>query len=232
MTRAVLLKCLGEFTEAVLENLLLPVPPPRYIQCADLPADADDIFDDGLDEEAAAEELKQQETYRPIKVFLTGLPKGSSYMRDAPYILHQILKSLDLQEPGKQSVTEIIVRTTFCVYHEDGQEGGLSLLNVMERLRIALLRRRVIGKQFKLNLSAGLETLVYPDTGPPPEGTAPYYLGEMLTTWNAPIIEREVHYDKKGYSNIRGSDPGCDRIGPGAAHGQYGAGLGTGGSEK
>ena len=49
MTRAVLLKCLGEFTEAALENLLLPVPPPRYIQCTDLPVDADDIFDDGLD---------------------------------------------------------------------------------------------------------------------------------------------------------------------------------------
>lgn len=220
MTRVFLLEHLKTFTEETLADLLLPVPPPRHTICVDL-AGGDD-FDDGLGGECANENAEQPEPSRVVKVFTNALPKGSSVTRDAPYVLHQILKTLDFQKPGQLPLAEILVRTTFCIYHEDGQEGGLSLLNAMERLRIGLLRRRVIGKQFRLDLSAGLETLVYPDTGPPPEGTAPYYLGEMLTTWNAPIIEREVDYDKTCCSNIRKSGPGpdCNRTGPGA-HGEY-----------
>ena len=60
------------------------------------------------------------------------------------------------------------------------------LLNLMERLRISLLRQIVIGDQFQLDLKAGLETLVYPDD------TAPYYAGEMISTWKIPAIQREV----------------------------------------
>ena len=60
------------------------------------------------------------------------------------------------------------------------------LLNLMERLRIYLLKQVVIGGQFQLDLKAGLESLVYPDD------TAPYYAGEMLSTWILPAVEREV----------------------------------------
>ena len=60
------------------------------------------------------------------------------------------------------------------------------LVNLMERLRISLLRKVVIGGQFQLDLEAGLETLIYPDD------TAPYYAGEMISTWKLPSVEREV----------------------------------------
>ena len=60
------------------------------------------------------------------------------------------------------------------------------LLNLMERLRIAILKKVVIGEQFEIDLEAGLECLVYPDD------TAPYFLGEMVSTWKMPTIKREV----------------------------------------
>lgn len=60
------------------------------------------------------------------------------------------------------------------------------LLNLMERLRIYLLQRVVIGGKYQLNLEAGLETLIYPNE------SAPYYVGEMVSTWDMPSVEREV----------------------------------------
>ena len=62
----------------------------------------------------------------------------------------------------------------------------LMLLALMERLRIALLKQVVIGNQFALNTQAGLETMCYPDD------TAPYFSGEMVSTWRLPGIQREV----------------------------------------
>ena len=60
------------------------------------------------------------------------------------------------------------------------------LVNLMERLRIAILKQVIIGRRFQLDLKAGVETLIYPDD------TAPYYAGEMITTWILPAVEREV----------------------------------------
>ena len=60
------------------------------------------------------------------------------------------------------------------------------LLNLMERLRIRLLRQVVIGRRYRLDLEAGLETFIYPDD------TAPYFGGEMTSTWHVPGVEREV----------------------------------------
>ena len=60
------------------------------------------------------------------------------------------------------------------------------LLGLMERLRIKLLKQVVIGERYQLDLTQGAEVLIYPDD------TAPYFAGEMITTWKIPSIEREV----------------------------------------
>lgn len=217
MTRVILLEQMKAFTEESVKDLLLPVPPPHVEDVAE--DDPEDLFDEdsGAVEDTAAESndapVKEPPPLRPANVFLTALPEKNSAVNEAPYILHQVIKSRDLQPPGERPHSEIILRSVFCVYHENGEEGGLALLNLMERLRIAMLRQGVVGKQFALDLTAGVETLVYSNTEPPPYGTAPFYLGEMITTWKCPMIEREVQYGKKGYSNIR--EPG-----PGAGHGQ------------
>ena len=57
-------------------------------------------------------------------------------------------------------------------------------MNLMEQLRIALLHWPVLGKQYQLDLQAGLETLVYP------ENLSPYYAGEMISVWKMPPVAR------------------------------------------
>ena len=78
------------------------------------------------------------------------------------------------------------MRSICCVYNDDEQEGGLMLLNLMERIRIALLRTTIIGDRYQLDMEEGVEAMVYPDD------TAPYFVGELVTNWQLPSIEREV----------------------------------------
>ncbi|MBR2131399.1 MAG: hypothetical protein IJ955_02480 [Oscillospiraceae bacterium] len=171
MTKVVLLEQLKLFTEDTVKDLLLPV--------------------------AMQEKDIEPPPPRAAQVFRTRLPDSKAAKKKAPYILHQIITGKDTHAPSNRPDAETVVRTIFCVHHEDEQEGGLALLNLMERLRIELLRQRVIGRQFRLDLEAGLETLVYPDD------TAPYYAGEMISTWKLPTIEREVQYGKEGNGNFK-----------------------------
>ena len=172
MTRIILLERLREFTEECTRDLLLPV------QMQD------------EDEEPPPD--------RSVAVYTPCLPELSAYARKAPFVTHEIVTGKDSlkQDAGggvKRPQSDAVVRTCFCVYHENEQEGRLALLNLMERLRIALLEEVVIGKQFKLDLDAGVETLVYPGN-PNQTAVSPFYLGEMITTWKLPIIERKVPY--------------------------------------
>ena len=126
---------------------------------------------------------------RAAKVYLMRLVKNSSAQKAAPYIVHQLITGKDMQPEGDRGTALALVRSIFCVYNEDEQEGALSLLGLMERLRIELLEKRVIANQFQLSLQGdGLETLIYPDD------TAPYYNGEMLTTWQIPAVGRKVDF--------------------------------------
>lgn len=83
----------------------------------------------------------------------------------------------DFQPEGALCEGRTVVRSVFAVYHDDEQEGALLLLELMETLRIALLRKVIIGDQIELDLQEGLEMLTYP------ENTAPYFAGEMISTW-------------------------------------------------
>lgn len=165
MTKIVLLERFRDFTLDATRDLIMPVRQQR--------------------------EDEEPPEPRAAKVYLMRLPEFSDATKKAPYILHQIITGKDAQAAGEKTPSAVaVVRTVFCVYSEDEQEGGLLLLNLMERLRIALLVQAVIGNQFVLDLAAGLETLVYPDGEE--RSTAPYYLGEMISTWKLPAIERKI----------------------------------------
>ena len=165
MTKVVLLKQLKEFTEERVKDLLLPV--------------------------AQQKEDEEPPKDRPAEVYRTRLPDSRAAKKKAPYILHQAVTGKDVQKPGDRTPdSSAVVRTVFCVYCKDEEEGGLYLLNVMERLRIALLEQVVIGKQFRLDLKEGLESLAYPDDAS--SSTAPYYLGEMVSQWKLPPVGRKV----------------------------------------
>ena len=122
---------------------------------------------------------------RAADVYLMRLPDSTAATKKAPYIIHQFVTSKDTQPAGRQESGSSVVRSVFCVYCDDEQAGALHLLNLMERLRIRLLQQVIIGQQYQLDLETGVEMLIYP------EDSAPYFAGEMSTTWKMPSVERE-----------------------------------------
>ena len=160
MTHIELLKALKAESLAATADLLLAVAPQR--------------------------EDKAEPEDRAPEVYLTHLNNSSAAKKKAPYILHQVITSKSFQCSGEHPDCIVKVRSIFATYNEDEEEGGLALLNMMERLRIAILRKPFIGDQFTLDLDAGMEILVYPDN------IVPYFAGEMVTTWHLPGVEREA----------------------------------------
>lgn len=118
--------------------------------------------------------------FRSAEVHKMRLPDSRSAKKKAPYIIHQVITGKDT------TASSAVVRSIFCVYNEREDEGGLMLLNLMERVRIALLKAGTVGEQFTLDINAGMERMIYPDD------TAPFYAGEMISTWKMPRVEREV----------------------------------------
>ena len=161
MDKVMFLSALRDYTRDALRDLLLPV---RVQQV----------------NEAASE--------RAPDVYLMRLPDSKAAQKKAPYVLHQIITGKDVQPRGELCDCSCVVRSIFCAFSEDEQEGALHLLNMMERFRIPLLKRCLIGSggQYELDLQEGLEALIYPDD------TAPYYAGEIASTWRMPPVRREV----------------------------------------
>jgi len=179
MTKQELLDALCDFTRDAVKDLLLPV-------------------------EMQEEDEKQPES-RPPEVYKMGLPDFNQAEKKAPLIIHQILTGSDVWPQGApEPDSKAVVRTVFGIYHPDSQEGPLALLGLIERLRIALWRKRVIGRQFKLDMKAGADYLIYDKQAPP------FYTGEMITTWDLPSVKLEVNYGKQGYSNIQAGGQGWD----------------------
>lgn len=131
------------------------------------------------------QKISEEQSARAPAVYTQRLPDEQNAAKKAPYILHQLITGKDLQTPGHNVECSASVRTIICVYNEDEQDGGMMLLEVAERLRIQLLKQ-VIVQPFVLDLESGLEFMAYPDD------TAPYFVGEMISTWQLPPIKREV----------------------------------------
>ncbi len=134
------------------------------------------------------EKSEEQPKSRAAEVYLMRLPNKDAETNRIPYILLQFLTGEDTQQAGNEPDSECKVRIVIATYSENASAGSMDLLNVITRIRIALLKKGVIGKQFTLRKP--LEYVVYPDE------TGAYYLGEMITKWGIPTIKREVNlYD-------------------------------------
>lgn len=159
VTKTTLLEGIRDLSREATSDILLPV----RIQSADT-----------------------EQQFRAADIYLMRLPDSAAAQKKAPYIIHQVITGKDMQARGDKPSAEAVLRSIFCVYNNDEQEGALMLLNLIERLRIRLLKQAVVCNQYTLNLESGLEWLIYPDD------TAPYYAGEMVSTWKLPAIQREV----------------------------------------
>lgn len=124
-----------------------------------------------------------------VQVFKMRVPQGEDAYNYVPYIIHQVVTGRDYQEDGRLDKSMAQVRSIFAVYNTDEQEGSLQLLELMELVRVNLLKQVSLKGQFVLERSNALEMLIYTDN------TAPYYAGEMVTTWNMPAIQREVRME-------------------------------------
>lgn len=121
---------------------------------------------------------------RAAKVYKGNLPNKEAETKQVPYILIRFITGKDDQLSGEMTDSECRVRIIVVTYSDDGEEGYINALNLITRIRIALLKERIIGDQFLLKMP--LEYIVYEDD------TDPYHIGEMMTIWNIPAIEREV----------------------------------------
>lgn len=129
------------------------------------------------------EEQREGAEVVPVAVYLHRLPDNGD-KEALPYVLHQMVTHEDIQPIGQEPSSQTVVRSVFCVYGSDEQESASLLLNVMERVRIALLQQLTLDGRFTFNRQAGLEFLVYPDS----DHAAPYAMGEMISTWDVPGV--------------------------------------------
>jgi len=161
MTKRDLLVVLKAFTEEATKDLIMPV--------------------------RMQKEDKEEPKPRAADVYIMRLHKSKDSEKSAPHIIHSILTGRDAQEQGDYPQASTLVRSVFAVYHDDEQEGSLMLLDLMERMRIALLKQIVLDERFMLDFYEGIDTIIYPDN------IWPYYAGEMITQWRIPAIIREVN---------------------------------------
>lgn len=159
MTRNDLLDAVAAFTKEALGDMILP---------------------------CARQRAQEEQIYRPIAIYKMRLTDSSQFKKYAPYVIHQIVSGVDEQKAGHFTTSKCILRSVFCVYHSDEQEGALALLEATERFRIALLKKRVLDERFELELDdEDLETIIYP------EDLDSYYCAEIITAWRMPAVERE-----------------------------------------
>jgi hypothetical protein len=177
MTPIVLLERLKEFIQANTEDIILAVRPVKNKTLPTAPRP----------QGGAAAEV----TERAAEVHLMRLPDKDAEENRIPYIVLQFITGTDAQEPGKQEDSESKVRIIIATYSDNDSEGAMDVLNLITRIRNALLKAGEIGRQFLLRKP--LEYLVYPDD------TSPYFFGELMTIWEMPTIKREVIVDGEKY---------------------------------
>lgn len=134
------------------------------------------------------EKGETSDEYRPAGVHVMALPSGKTPTKYAPYILHRKVTGQDLIPDGRRNRSLVTIRSIFCVFNEDAVEGSLMLMNLMERMRIALLKFPVVDNRYRLYTGdddGKIETVIYQ------EDLQPYYVGEMVTTWEIPSVQEE-----------------------------------------
>ena len=126
---------------------------------------------------------------RAPELYAMRLPNSREAKKFAPYIIIQLADSLHVQNESEQPEYSATIRFIFCVYEENESEGAMRLLNLMDLVQEALLRQVKIGNCYRLDVHKPLDMLIYPDD------TAPYFVGEMVGTFNLPATKREVNLE-------------------------------------
>ncbi|MFI3255431.1 MAG: hypothetical protein R3Y63_14020 [Eubacteriales bacterium] len=160
MTTSDLVDSLANFIKNATKDLMLPVR----------------VVSDGA----------ESKTRTPI-IYKMRVPTKEAEIQQIPYIVVQHLKGKDERDENGIASCTAVIRILIATYSENQEEGAISVENIINRIRIPLLKQGIIAKKYLVNMP--LEYVIYPDPIPP------YYLGEMITNWQVPPVEREVRYD-------------------------------------
>lgn len=155
MTLVGLLDGIKEFLEDALQDMMLIVPP-------------DDDEEENI--------IKK----RTFDVYRQRHPKRSDDLL-VPYIQLVLLTGSD--EKNKDNKAE--VRMGVVLYDQDPEEGALTLLSVVERIRMGLHRQGQVGNQYRLN---SFEFLMHD------EETENYHVAEISTVWETPEEKQDIPF--------------------------------------
>ncbi|MDO4301780.1 MAG: hypothetical protein Q4D26_10365 [Clostridia bacterium] len=128
---------------------------------------------------------KDEKVIKPANVFIGSPPAKVKNIQYIPYIILRLLTGKDEQKESEEENSTIKVRLIAATYSEDSEKGYIDVMNVIDRLRIELLKNRVLNNKYTLKLP--LEYIIYEDD------TGPYSIGEIITTWEIPSIRQEVN---------------------------------------
>lgn len=127
-----------------------------------------------------------EKTIESIQVFIGNPPVkdgvGTKYI---PYIILRLLHGADEQIEGSNEKSTVKVRMIIATRGDNCEESYKAAINVIDRLRISLLKDRVIDRKYTLKMP--VEYVVYEDD------TGPFTIGEIITTWEIPSIRQEVN---------------------------------------
>lgn len=124
---------------------------------------------------------------RDVEIFKQKVPPVTDVEQKIPYILLQIVNGVDDVDSNGKNENTVSVRMVITIYDEDPDQGRLAAQNIVERLRVGLQRRGVIGKRFEL--TKPFEYAFYVDD------TAlynPYHQAEIMTKWKIPPVKRQM----------------------------------------
>ncbi|MEC1744122.1 hypothetical protein [Schinkia azotoformans] len=120
-----------------------------------------------------------QETEKVPQVLTGFLPsKRSAYGPDFPFVIVRALKGSDASEQST-----VTIRLYIGTYSEDEKNGWRDVTNIIERIRTEILKQRVIGKKFKVELPIEFEI--------PEEQPIPEWFGFMTLQVIVPQVQDE-----------------------------------------
>ncbi|OBZ09104.1 hypothetical protein A8L34_22500 [Bacillus sp. FJAT-27264] len=114
-------------------------------------------------------------------VHLGALPSKTSSNRDDPVFPLIIVRPMDGESDNDSA--KVQVKLLFGTQSED-DSGFIDVLNLMERVRILLMRQRVINRQFRIESNW---KWTFMEDQPEPQ-----WICQAITTWTLPQIRQEV----------------------------------------
>lgn len=157
-------------------------PPERY-EGPECDMDTESGMDSETDETAYRPKEKGEARWKAPEVFSMNLPERSDTISRVPYLLVQLLSGEDQYDKDTEDEhAKAKIRIIIATYNPDGEDGGMQVVRIIDAIRIAFQKGRLLNRQYMLVPPMNWD--VYPDD------TGVFYLGEINMTFSIPEIKR------------------------------------------